>query len=278
MHYYIESGIPVAIGLKIDLQNKHSVICIGHGPIDYKKVAARLNGINSSESGEILWICDVADIVEQYCIMDDNHAPYKMCLCKEVEKKGNGIKKDTLTIGDFEAEYLMVPLYKRMFLEAADAYDICTSILAHHEFGIRIYDKLIGTKDNPVVVRLFMASSRTLRKIRINQFQSDNKELRDAYNEAVFPKFIWVCEVYDMGHYPYKVIGEIIVDATASPEAKADSAIIIHYPHMVCIRKPDALQKEKSFDFEEITHWNPFSPYNGNLSPFDNEKSKEKGT
>lgn len=269
MHYYIESGIPVALGLKVDSENKHSVICIGHGPIDYAKVTTRLNGVMDLESKKTLWVCDVADVVNQYCIMDDNLAPYKVCLCEEKANEHNSVTRKKVTLNNLEAEYLMVPLYKRMFLEAADAYDICTSILAHHEFGIEsCYDNSIGTRENPVVVRLFMTSSRTLRMIRNSQFQSGNKELRDAYNEAVFPKFVWVCEIYDMVYYPQKAIGEIIVDATASPEAKANSAIIINYPHMICIRQPDALLNDNLFTFEQIIEWKPFEPYNGNLSPF----------
>lgn len=269
MHYYIESGIPVALGLKVDSENKHSVVCIGHGPIDYEKVTARLHGVRDQESKKTLWLCDVADAIEQYCIMDDNLAPYKLCVCEEKEDQNNRGVRKKITLNNFEAEYLMVPLYKRMFLEAADAYDICTSILAHRELGIAsCYDNSVGTQENPVIVRIFMASSRTFRKIRNLQFQSNNRELRDAYNEAIFPKFVWVCEICDRMNYPQKMIGEIIVDATASPEAKANSAIIISYPGMICIRQPDALLNDNKFEFEQINEWNPFAPYNGNLYLF----------
>lgn len=278
MHYYIESGIPVALGLKVDTANKHSIICIGHGPVEYDRIAARMNGVMDAVSGETLWISDAADAITQYCIMDDNLEPYKICVCEErIERQGSNTRK-IVTINNFEAEYLMVPLYKRMFLEAADAYDICTSILAHHGLGVKNFSETIGKRENPVIVRLFMASSRTFRKVRNSQFQNDNKELRDFYNEAFYPKFVWVCEIYDRTHYPKEVIGEIIVDATASPEMKANSAIIIHYPKMICIRGTDALQKGTQFEFREIVDWKLFKPYDGNLSPFTDSESIQKSS
>lgn len=72
------------------------------------------------------------------------------------------------------------------------------------------------------------------------------------------------------------VIGEIIVDATASSEAKVDGAIIINYPYKICVRTPNSLQDE--FLFEQLDNWNSFLPYNGNLTPFetDNLSGKKK--
>ncbi len=263
MHYYIESGIPVALGIKINEQSKHSVIGIGHGLINKDKLTSRVQCVFSNDSEENLWICDSADSVETYCIMDDNLQPYTLLDCKEEVTSTRRI----FMLGTYEVEYMMVPLYKRMFLEAADAYDICTSILAHQGLGIRNICSDIGCKDNPIAIRLFMASSRTLLKTRHEQFQTGNVAARDVYNETIFPKFVWVCELYTIDGYGKQAIGEIILDATSSAEAKTDSFIMIHYPGCICRKSPDSPHGLYSLEFEELTAWTPFVPYNGNLFP-----------
>jgi hypothetical protein len=268
MHYYIESGIPIALGIKVDSQNKHSIIGIGHGNLELSRLSSTINSIIDSYSGNVIWVCDVADIVDDYIIMDDNLPPYTICNCVERESTYNEITQKTLNLNSYEVEYMMVPLYKRMFLEAADAYDICMSILAHSELGIKNFIPEIGSKDNPIVIRLFMASSRTLRKTRHSQFYSTNKEAAYHYNEAIFPKFVWVCELYTITEYPQQSIGEIIIDATSSPEAKTDSFIIIHYPNTICKRLPDSLQNHEAINFETLENWTPFMPFNGNLNPY----------
>lgn len=69
-----------------------------------------------------------------------------------------------------------------MILEAADAYDICMSVIASPKFGIKSFsqewdsetkkqllgsiDHEFGTKEEPLVIRLFMASRTFLEKAR----------------------------------------------------------------------------------------------------------------
>ena len=63
MHYYIESGIPVAIGVKVDEKTKHSVVCIGHGEINYKDIGKKIYAIYDKEIGNYIWIVDSSDYV-----------------------------------------------------------------------------------------------------------------------------------------------------------------------------------------------------------------------
>ncbi len=277
LHYYIESGIPVALGLKLGEENKHSVICIGHGMPEKEYLGNLRFCATDPESRNAVWVCDTADIVDTCCIMDDNQAPYHLTGMR-IERDENG---DTLLLGDCEVEYMMVPLYKRMILEAADAYDICLRILASDAFGVklaldgqapspwlrdaggRFQDS--GSKEDPLVIRLFMASSRTFRKKRDEQFQQGNCEVRDLYNETVFPKFVWVCEI-SAREADDQVLGEIVIDATSSADAKVDSFIIVHYPNRICRRKPEDFAGADASKFEAIRDWQPFARFHGNLS------------
>lgn len=281
LHYYIESGIPVALGLKLGEENKHSVIGIGYKIPENNVLGGEFTCAYDSESKNVLWTCDTADIVDTYCLMDDNQVPYKISKCGEVLRE-----RMDLRLNDCEVEYIMVPLYKRMILEAADAYDICLSILASQRLGIKDLLKdidispelikidtnvdCIGTKEEPLVIRLFMASSRTFRRKRDEEFQCGNCEVRDLYNMTVFPKFIWVCELATKTLYQKnQVLGEIIIDATSSADAKMDSFIIIHYPNVICRRMPDDFNETEDAKFEKIDKWQPFPSFRGNLFEYD---------
>lgn len=290
LHYYIESGIPVALGLKLGEENKHSVISIGYMVSENGILGKRLTCAYDSKSKNVLWTCDTADIVDTYCIMDDNRVPYKISKCVETEQE---ITRGTpyLRLNECEVEYMMVPLYKRMILEAADAYDICLSILASEQFGIKgfLQDSTVssellamdnnincsGTKEEPLVIRLFMASSRTFRRKRDEEFRDGNCEVRDLYNITVFPKFVWVCELTTQSLYQKnQVMGEIIIDATSSADAKMDSFIIIHYPNVICRRMPEDFIETRDSVFEGIDDWRPFAAFHGNLYEYGKDSIK----
>lgn len=260
LHYYIESGIPTAVGLEINKNTKHSIICIGHGEIDMNRFGKKQYAISVSHNeNRHIWIVDSADLITSYIVMDDNQKPYS----KYDWKEGDGERSDLL--GQWKPEYLMVPLYKRMFLEAADAYDICTSVLADGEFGIQRHVQDIGTLEKPVIIRLFMASSRGLKKYRINSFSDVNHEIRERYINTPFPRFVWVCEAYLKEDYPECCIGEVIIDATSAPNVEMGSVILVHYPGMVLQQLSDKKENLQHPVFRKLELSEKFSGYKGNL-------------
>lgn len=283
LYYYIESGIPVALGLKINNQNRHSVICIGHST-NYNNIGTELACTYNNTTETALWTCDLSETVNKYCIMDDNKPPYSLCKCYEDTNKYNN-RSSSLKLENFEIECMMVPLYKRMILEATDAYDICMTILTHHKAGIKseqlknilkdinsctknmLNIENIGTIDEPLLIHLFMASSKTFRKNRDKQFNKNNNiEVRNLYNITMFPKFIWVCELSTVSLIKNNLIfGEIIIDATSAADSKANSSIIIHYPHAIARRTPIYNQKQNDIVFNKIINWNFINTFNDNL-------------
>ncbi len=278
LYYYIESGIPVAIGVKTDNNQKHSIIGIGHGEVHEEQLGTILYPVQESRNST-LFISNTADVVNHFCVIDDNHVPYELLTCKEKEDRYS-----QLHIGDFELEYLMVPLYKRMLLEAEDAYTVCKSILANKTIGFRkitsLYEEInetifsqeyiqaVGTREYPLCIRLFMASSKNFRRVRQQQFLGSNKKLLEIYSKIPFSRFIWVCELYTLDSYPKKVIGELIIDATSSAKEMSDSLIMIHYPGYYIIRESDFFiaNIDRSSHFHEIKGWVPMDPYTENLS------------
>lgn len=265
MHYYIESGLPVAIGVKVDEKTRHSIIGIGHGKIQYDLIGQKVYAVYDTVSDNYIWLVDSADLSNSYIMMDDCQRPYETFEWRTVTQDGMTSHKSML--GDYEPDNLMVPLYKRMFLEAQDAYDICTSALASSKAGIQVVDPKLGIRENPIIIRLFMCASRNYKQRRVSNFSSKNKEVRERYMNILFPKFIWVCEIYDKRSYcERKALGEIVIDATASPYDGMKSILLYHYPHyiLVCQRNINRLF-DRDEELEKVNDWEPFDGYDHNL-------------
>lgn len=270
MHYYIESGIPVAIGVKIDGKARHSIACIGHGKIHRENIGKKLYAMHGSDMDNYIWIADSADFCNNYITVDDGRAPYDDGEWRRIETFHDAKKADKYMLGDYEPEMLMVPLYKRMYLEAQGAYDICTSALANEEVGIRKFCTGIGTRENPVIIRLFMCSSRNFKQRRISNFGTANKEAQEIYAMLRLPRFVWVCEIYDReGYCNNKALGEIIIDATSSPDDGIKSALLFHYPYHILYCRHNFKNVGRLFDeseeFNRLHQWEKFQGYDHNL-------------
>ncbi|EOS81032.1 hypothetical protein C817_01121 [Dorea sp. 5-2] len=239
-----------------------------NGEIQYDKIGRKIYAVYDTMGGNHIWLIDSADLCDNYIVMDDGHSPYENFEWKSTGEKGRAADKSTL--GAYEPDTLMVPLYKRMFLEAQDAYDICTSALASKEVGVQRFKPELGTKKSPVIIRLFMCSSRNYKQRRITNFGIKNKEVRERYINLLLPRFVWVCEIYDSrGYIRGKMIGEIVIDATASPYDGSKSILLFHYPYhiLVCQRNIKNVKRlfDKDENFERVNDWEPFTRYDHNL-------------
>ena len=90
MHYYIESGIPVAVGIQsIDTKALHSITCIGHGEkrLDEETMKRRVRvSYNGKIDNDPIWIIDTADLYDEYIVMDDGKSPYSKYAWKKINE------------------------------------------------------------------------------------------------------------------------------------------------------------------------------------------------
>lgn len=108
MHYYVESGIPIGVGVTILNNNLHTCTCIGHGEIHYDRIKdERVLELNTE--GDIYFI-NSQSLVDDYVFVDDNKMPYTLYKCASLSQS-NGMK--TKEIKDLDLKALNIPLYKR---------------------------------------------------------------------------------------------------------------------------------------------------------------------
>ena len=268
LSYYIESGMPVAIGIdKLSYESSaHSIICIGHGKTNIDTMMKNVKNINASdeennisdEENPPIYCANTIYSYNEYIVMDDLKKPYSTYTYEsesdEFESKGqlpffynknenennenenndNPDKKDA----KYRLKYLAIPLHKRMYMDAKMAELVITSILKnsgdcslspYYYYELKKTQK-IGTENNPVIIRLFLASSRHYKQFRLKH--SPNSILTELYKNIPLPHFIWVCELYDKDGYKYlNAFGEIIIDATFTDKNLLDSVLMINYPN-----------------------------------------------
>lgn len=253
-HYYIESGIPVVMGISGKYKGGsigHSTVGIGHGGEKRKLSDMEVRTVNG------IPCVDSADYYDEYVIMDDNQIPYT------VEKYENlALFEDTKLV------VFVVPLYKRIFLEAADAFSIVNNVLNLPKLFPRLV--LLSRQDisgqNPLVIRLYLTSSRKYKKIKAEN--SGSREEILLYTNLVYPKFLWVAELSTHRLFGQEqIVGEIVLDATSSRTNSMESLIMVRYFSNVGYRMPDEsakiiftrlLKEVKGFQY-------PYPMYKNNL-------------
>lgn len=243
LYYYVESGIPVAVNLspRIGTGTGHSVVCIGHGPYKKKLMenAEKLKRVAQPQitAGKHA-IINSADFYDSFVVVDDNKPVYQL--------RGYD---DFSGSGDMSVSTLAAPLYKRMYLDAPDAEQFMYSVLFDEPLGIGAWAGDFLEKNEPVVMRLFMASSRSLKEFRSETLKSLG--MKQIYASIPMPRFVWVCELYRVSDYlkvekcgpdePIYAFAEIIADATSVPTEKnpIGGLIAMHYPGKLGYRFPE---------------------------------------
>lgn len=265
-HYYVESGIPLAVAVEGVAQqidsNKivgHSVVCIGH--------SANIKNIEDAQHIQRqnnIAFTDTADYVDEYVLMDDNKVPYEIKKFTEFTSLMN-----PKVIG------FAVPLNKRIFLEAGDARAIALNILSHDKYGIHTstlafegHNNRYDPATNPIVVRLFLTSSRQYKHFK--SLNAGDVHMAKIITHLQMPKFVWVAELSlkTLYYNEKKVFGEIIIDATASRFTNLDSLLLLHYPGFIGWRTPTEslanLFKRLEYRYDALLDSYPL--YTNNLS------------
>lgn len=252
LYYYVESGMPVCVNLSRNSKG-HAVVCIGHKGISTEQMLDTLTCYSktyftstASGCGSLIVMDDNSCPYSEYVLSDNNENPYSLKV-KRNYKRGEVVLFSQIEELEWSIDCFIAPLHKRMNMNAARAEQVILELIKHEETNpcniFKQIDKTMddwGTKKNPLIYRLFLASSRHFRKERIN----DNKHSDADGNigqiyvqnclKVPLPQFVWVCELYDKNNYGSNhALGEIVIDATASSKlSMIDSILMISYTYV----------------------------------------------
>lgn len=243
MYAYIESGIPVIVGLQNNNMG-HAVVCIGHEDKKYKIQTKR----NPDYTIEGIKFFDSANLNKKYVFIDDNHPAYQIA---DVNKPA-GFYPDA-KYHSLKIKYFVAPLYKRMYLEAYKAKELFLTILKNKKIGV----KQAGFKAGKYILRFFLTSQRSF-KYQIKQNKSINIQMKDYILRLKLPKFLWIAEISNEIDYNDKLAEALaILDATG--DNSLDTLCFLSYPQK-------RVEKSLEGDYNLMEHsWEKFEIYQSNL-------------
>lgn len=200
LSYYIESGIPI-VGLISNPNNQgHAVLMIGREKGIETKIDNVMNFEEVVTKSSQLKLFDSADIDKKIVIIDDNYPPYQISDLNNITSYYTNPTFSTMSLYS-----IIVPLYTKIYLEAAKAKRLFINFLKH-------FDLEWGTTE--IVVRLFLTSSRSF-KSEVVKNSAINEDLKNLIVEKGMPKFVWICEISDKNLFKTnKSKGLVVFDAT----------------------------------------------------------------
>jgi hypothetical protein len=214
---YVESGIPVIIGLQSG-NIGHVVIAIG------KQYGSEFDWVAIKDSqiklkGENIGRIEANYIPAKYVVQDDNLIPYRLI---DLDKPGEHYKDDDYS--NYAIDSIVVPLYQKIYLEAVVAKELVAQVLDDENVGYEF-----GTD---FVFRFYLTWSRSFKNhvVRIADMDID---LKNNILITKMPKFIWCGEIYtqeDFSQEDKVAIGLVVLDATEANQETIDALIFAGYP------------------------------------------------
>jgi len=217
IYHYIESGIPIVLGL--DTENLgHATIAIGRN-VKRKEIDSNTPREKITIDGKEMSYVDFASTIDKLIIQDDNLSPYAELSIDNVgESYEEGSEEK-----DYVVEFLIVPLYPKIYLEAKVAKELILQFISDQSLGFKFTDEF--------VLRLFLASSRSF-KSHISKLDSMPEDLKLEILTTRMPKFIWCAETYPVNtDINNGICAEslLVLDATEANHGTIDSLIFAGY-------------------------------------------------
>lgn len=259
---YIQSGIPV-VGILQDASGNigHAVSIIGHETDDLIKISKSNKVVKSISKCKAV---DYHDIQRRYVVADDNYPPYMLANFNG----SNIVYNDTINTG-YLITGIIVPLYTKIYLEAATAKWNIYNILKTEKFGIRSGEKII--------VKIFLASTRSYKQYLALQ-KGIGETLKERLLMIPFPRFVWVGEISTPESFRQgKCDGLVLLDPTepvktahnlGSMEGEEDL-----YSPIIAIYNNSWLYLKKFLNFEKTRIFAAaFPKYRDNMKAADNQQ------
>ena len=238
---YVESGIPVILGLNLGGEVGHAVTVIG-----------RIFGRQNSPTA------DAIDYIPAYIVHDDQGGPYMTLPVRDPADFPHSFSEDTVQRGTTElnmthATFAVALMSTRVFSTAAaaefSAHDridetlrqmpYIRNMLAKRKLSIneRLLDELQDAHaTGRMVLRTYLTSAAGYRRHIADGTATD--DLKDALLDLHLPHFTWITEISTVGSYNEasagmrRMYGHTIIDATSTGKGR-DAILMLHLPGLV---------------------------------------------
>ncbi len=255
---YVESGIPVILGLGIGTDVGHAVTVIGR--------------IFATQSGPI---GAAIDYVPAFVVHDDQGGPYMSLPVKDPATTPHPFSEDTITrrtasgttleLSAVHATFAVALMSPRVFSTAAaaevstrdrlrDAFAKLPLIRQHLlELEFPVNERLLNELEdarrvNRIILRTYLTSARGYRRHIAASTASD--DLKDALLELHLPHFTWITEILTVDSYNNhsagmrRMYGHTIIDATSTGR-DGDGLLMLHLPGLLFTKNLDAVSGEE---------------------------------
>ena len=255
---YVESGIPVILGLHLGGEVGHAVTVLG-----------RIFGKQDSPTANAI------DYVPAYIVHDDQGGPYMTLPVKAPTVSPHAFSEDTVQRGTTEldmthATFAVALMSTRVFSTAAAAefsardridetlglMPQIRNMLAQQELSInaRLLDELEDAHTGGrLILRTYLTSAAGYRRHIAGGNASD--DLKDALLDLHLPHFTWITEISTVDSYNNaspgmrRMYGHTIIDATSTGKGR-DALLMLHLPGLVFTNnvdpQPDEPQEQLS--------------------------------
>ena len=243
---YVESGIPVILGLNIDGTLGHAVTVVGRvfgkqdcptdSAIDYVPAFV----VHDDQGGPYMWLPMDGDSSKTFAFTDDT------------------VKRDTAD-GTIElnvrshAVFAIALMSTRVFVTAAtaehSAWDRINDTLKKmprvrktlNKLDVTVNERLLDELQaaysaGHLVLRTYLTSAAGYRRHLAAGSASDN--LKDALLDVHLPHFTWITEISTIDSYNHvspgmrRIYGHTVLDATSTGE-QDDSLLVLHLPGLL---------------------------------------------
>jgi hypothetical protein len=256
---YIESGIPLIGVLKNSKGNiGHAVNIIGREQEDLEKIAQTPPHEETSQGG---FLIDFNQIDRKYVYMDDNFPPYQLGSLNYPCQDYFIDEEKKVKWHDVNLTHIIVPLYSKIYLDAAKAKRNFMQALNSQGLGEKISINITDTR----ILRVFLASSRSFKEYI--SLDSDLPEIAKSMVLATpMPKFIWLAEISKPDSFIQGMCDGILVqDATEPGEFTGKKSPLMHSLILGIYEKVIFRQDFGKFKALKATFAGPFKSYRKNL-------------
>lgn len=226
IYTYIESGIPVLLGLFRGSGDGHAVVTIGHG---WDPSHTPTPSVIIDPKSTKVELVHASSWINNFYIHNDNSGPYMFLL------------DNSLTSYCLSQACFAIPLLPNdVFITGEEASETAKVLLSDLLDASPFSSSELAALSKQLVIRTFLSDRHKFREWALKS--SLSKDLKDYYRLKILPKRVWVTEIClsqnynDESSHSAIRVGEIIVDPTGDPY---DSPFLaIHLNTQILFKQP----------------------------------------